>query len=123
MAKPIIDILMEVESLAAIDALNDKMVEIGYIPKGEHGIQGRRYLQKGGENRTHHLHVFAIGDVGLIRHLALRDYLRAHPNIAREYGELKLLVASNCENDLGRYCDGKDADVKRIEEIAVSQLR
>jgi GrpB-like predicted nucleotidyltransferase (UPF0157 family) len=120
-AKPIIDILMEAADLSQIDALNERMVGIGYIPKGEYGIPGRRYFQKGGEDRTHHLHVFARGDFNVVRHLAFRDYLRGHPDIAREYGELKRAVAKTCENDIERYCDGKDAYVKRIEAIAIRE--
>jgi GrpB-like predicted nucleotidyltransferase (UPF0157 family) len=120
-AKPIIDILMEVTALEELDALNQRMESIGYTPKGEFGIPGRRYFQKGGDDRTHHLHAFARGDFNLARHLAFRDYLRGHPEVAREYGELKRAVAKTCENDIGRYCDGKDAFVKDIESIAIGE--
>ncbi|MBT2701308.1 GrpB family protein [Bacillus sp. ISL-40] len=37
------------------------MVEIGYDPRGEQGIEGRRYFSKGGSNRTHHVHVYQNG--------------------------------------------------------------
>jgi len=120
-AKPIIDILLEVTALDALDALNQRMESIGYSAKGEFGIPGRRYFQKGGDDRTHHLHAFARGDFNLARHLAFRDYLRGHPEVAREYGELKRAVAKTCENDIGRYCDGKDAFVKNIESIAIRE--
>lgn len=121
-AKPVIDILMEVSSLDALDTLSEKMIGIGYVRRGELGILGRRYFSKGDEDRTHHLHAFASNDTNLVRHLAFRDYLRANPMIAKEYGELKKGVAETCENDLGRYCDGKDAYVKRIEAIAVREM-
>lgn len=121
-AKPVIDILMEVSSLEALDALDNKLISIGYNPRGELGISGRRYFSKGGDNRTHHLHAFGVNDPNLVRHLAFRDYLRASPTVAKEYGELKKTVAETCENDLGRYCDGKDAYVKRIETIAVREM-
>lgn len=120
-AKPIIDILMEVTDLEAFDSVDQHMMSIGYTPKGEFGIPGRRYFQKGGDARTHHLHAFQSGDFNLIRHLAFRDYLRAHPDAARQYSELKRAVAAACGNDLGRYCDGKDAYVKRLETIAVKE--
>ncbi|HHP7836629.1 TPA: hypothetical protein ACSHSI_003660 [Serratia marcescens] len=42
---PTIDILLEVESLPALDSLND----MGYTPRGENGIAGRRYDIKGSE--------------------------------------------------------------------------
>jgi len=122
-AKPVIDILIEVADLKALDALNDRMIRSGYTPRGEWGIPGRRYFQKGGDRRTHHLHAFASGDFGLVRHLAFRDYLRSNPETAREYGDLKKSVAKTCLNDLGRYCDGKDAYVKRIEAVAIEEIR
>jgi GrpB-like predicted nucleotidyltransferase (UPF0157 family) len=118
-AKPIIDILMEVSSLEALDALNGSMQAIGYEPKGEFGISGRRYFPKGGVDRTHQVHAFVSGDAHVMRHLAFRDYLRTHPETAREYGELKMSLAHACENDLGRYCDGKDECVKRVETEAM----
>lgn len=118
-AKPIIDILLEVTSLDALDALNDAMRAIGYEPRGELGIPRRRYFPKGGLDRTHQIHAFAVGDEHVARHLAFRDYLRAHPETAREYGELKMAVARECANDIERYCDGKDAYVKAVEARAL----
>ncbi len=112
-AKPIIDILMEVTSLEALDRLNPQMISKGYEPRGEYGIAGRRYFIKGGEDRTHHIHAFARGDFNLVRHLAFRDYLRIHPRIAWEYGELKKKIAKNCRNNMERYCNGKDDFVKK----------
>lgn len=51
-AKPVIDILIEVDSLGELDQLDAEMIELSYLPKGEFGIRGRRYYQKGGSNRT-----------------------------------------------------------------------
>jgi GrpB-like predicted nucleotidyltransferase (UPF0157 family) len=53
-AKPIIDILVEVHDMAALDRLNPAMEAIGYDCMGEYGIPGRRYYRKGGDHRTHH---------------------------------------------------------------------
>ena len=53
------------------------MREVGYECLGEFGIPGRRYFRKGGDERTHQVHVFDAGDrENVIRHLALCDYLR-----------------------------------------------
>ncbi|MGP2917608.1 GrpB family protein [Serratia nematodiphila] len=58
---PTIDILLEVESLPALDSLNDRMRDMGYTPRGENGIAGRRYYIKGNGKRTHHVHAFIAG--------------------------------------------------------------
>ena len=118
-AKPIIDILIEVTDLSALDALGNEMQAIGYESKGEYGIPGRRYFQKGGDDRTHQVHAFKYGDDNVTRHIAFRDYLRSHPAIAEEYAVLKKSIAETCDNDIDKYCDGKDAFVKHHEAIAM----
>lgn len=73
-AKPIIDIMPVVRDINTVDNYNIYMQEIGYEPKGENGIPKRRYFQKGGENRTHHVHIYQTGSYEIKRHLAFRDY-------------------------------------------------
>ena len=92
-AKPIIDILLEVQSVERLDTLNEAMSNLGYQPRGEFGIPGRRYFPKGGDARTYHVHAFAVGDPQVRKHLAFRDYLRAHPTVARAYAEVKTAAA------------------------------
>ena len=46
LAKPVIDILYVVPGLAAVDAAAPRMQALGYLAKGEYGIEGRRYFQK-----------------------------------------------------------------------------
>jgi len=47
--------LLEVESLAALDGLNDRMHDMRSTLRGENGITGRRYYIKGNGDRTHHV--------------------------------------------------------------------
>ena len=78
-AKPILDIMPVVENLEAVDRAAPAFEAMGYEYLGEFGIPGRRYLRKGGDERTHQLHIFARTDrANITRHLAVRDYLRAH---------------------------------------------
>ena len=89
-AKPVIDIMPTVRSIEAIDRFDASFEVLGYECMGEFGIPGRRYYRKGGEERTHQVHIFGRNNVRDIeRHLAFRDYLRAHPATAHRYGELK----------------------------------
>lgn len=120
-AKPIIDILPVVTSLQAVDHLNQAFIALGYEPMGEYGIPGRRYFRKGKSRRTHQVHIFEQSNqTDISRHLALRDYLRAHPTAARRYGELKQRLAKRFPDDISAYCDGKDAFVKQLEQLALS---
>jgi GrpB-like predicted nucleotidyltransferase (UPF0157 family) len=103
-AKPIIDILVEVKSLEELDKNNNLMESLGYEVKGEFGIAGRRYFQKGGIQRSHQVHAFLVGSPEANRHIAFRDYLIQFPEIALHYGNLKREGASICNNDIGVYC-------------------
>lgn len=107
MAKPIIDILLEVSDLAMLDTESEKMENLGYEVMGEYGIPGRRYFRKGRDKRTHHVHAFLLEDPNIKRHLAFRDYLIAHDDIAKAYGELKWKIAHGEADDIGNYSDAK----------------
>ena len=61
-AKPIIDIMPVVYSLEAVDALSAGFEALGYEYLGEFGIPGRRYMRRGGDERTHQVHVFSVLD-------------------------------------------------------------
>ena len=95
-AKPIIDIMPVVKSLPLVDGKAAEFEKIGYEYLGEFGIPGRRYLRKGGDERTH-------GEV--------RD----------EYARLKKSLAEKFPYDIDAYCDGKDAFVKDLERKALAQ--
>lgn len=119
-AKPIIDIMPVVKSLADVDKMAGRFAEYGYEYLGEFGISGRRYMRKGGDERTHQVHVFAENDaLNICRHLAFRDYLRCHEADRRAYGALKMALADAHPYDIEAYCDGKDAFVKSVEAKAL----
>ena len=120
-AKPVIDIMAAVRSLEKVEEAADRFSGIGYESCGEFGIPGRRYLRKGGDERTHQIHIFQGEDWGnLGRHLAFRDYLRAHERERQAYGDLKKELARRFPYDIEGYCDGKDAFVRNLESEALT---
>ncbi|MBR7554038.1 GrpB family protein [Allobacillus sp. GCM10007491] len=118
-AKPIIDMMPVVKSIEKIDAVNEKMKELGYLPKGEFGIPGRRYFPKAKENRTHHVHIFQEGSSHIHRHLVFRDYLRSHPTERGRYGLLKVNLAKKFPTDMVSYIKGKENLIKELEQKAL----
>ena len=119
-AKPIIDIMPVVKDISLVDAHDPEFRALGCDCRGEFGIPGRRFYAKGGDERTHHIHIFEKSNAAAVnRHLAVRDYLRSHPDTAREYAELKKNLAARYPHDNDGYCDGKDAYMKELEQKAL----
>jgi len=114
-AKPVIDILVEVRDIEKVDELNQLMEELGYEARGEYGISNRRFFPKGGNRRSHHVHVFPAGHSEVLRHLRFRDYMRAFPAEAEAYADLKLQLAEKYPHDIDGYCDGKNAFIHELD--------
>ncbi|MFN0075561.1 MAG: GrpB family protein [Prosthecobacter sp.] len=121
-AKPIIDILIEIDDLRELDARSSAMEQLGYEAMGEFGIPGRRYFRKNDAFgiRTHQIHAFETGSPGALRHLAFRGYMIAHPAAAQAYGALKERLAQQHPDDFEAYMDGKDAFIKEHEAKALA---
>lgn len=122
-SKPIIDILIEVKSIENIDRYNNDLATIGYDAKGENGIARRRFFQKGGDERTHHVHVFQAHDKNILRHLAFRDYLIAHPETSAAYATLKQQLVNQNPDIIDAYIEGKNDFVKEIERRALEWVK
>ena len=119
-AKPIIDIMPVVRNIVRIDSFNTAMIDIGYETKGENGLPGRRYFQKGGDERTHHIHFYARGNSEVERHLAFRNYLRSHPDAVKDYGNLKKELSQHFPDDIEAYINGKERFVSEIQIKAMA---
>ncbi len=119
-AKPIIDMLVEVNDITQLDERGSVMEALGYEVMGEFGIPGRRYFRKDNQGgvRTHHVHTFEIGSPEVERHLAFRDYMIAHPEDAQKYSELKRKLMKQYPNNINGYMDGKDGFIKEMDRKA-----
>ncbi|UDB48210.1 GNAT family N-acetyltransferase [Bacillus safensis] len=117
-AKPIIDILIEVSHIKEIDRKRESFEHLGYQALGENGIKGRRFFQKGGLNRTHHVHIYERNHPNVKRHLLFRDYLRTHPERAVAYASVKEQLANQYREDIQSYMAGKNEIIKEIENEA-----
>jgi GrpB-like predicted nucleotidyltransferase (UPF0157 family) len=118
-AKPIINFILVVRDLNSLDVHAYRLERLGYAPRGEHGIPGRRYLTKTTNGlRSYHLHAFQAGDPQVQRHILFRDYLRANSESAQEYNRLKEELARRFPNDRGAYTEGKTGFIQGIDEKA-----
>jgi len=119
-AKPIIDVMLGVK-VDDLDAIIGPLTRIGYEynPDWEISMPLRRYFRRlstDGTN-THHLHAVAHGGEFWTRHLRFRDYLRAHPDKAREYGALKKTLAGQHQGSID-YTFAKTEFIRSVEALA-----
>ena len=120
-AKPIIDVLVEVHDIATVDEFSEEMLALGYRPRGEQGIPGRRYFVRGEDDaRKAHVHVFQTGNPEVERHLNFRDYMNTHPQDAQAYGRLKEELAREFSTDIGGYTEGKNEFIKEMDKRAAA---
>lgn len=119
-AKPIIDILVGARNIEVIDNFNTILCQKGYLPEGEYGIDGRRFIIKGTQfHRTHHIHIFGQGHYRLVEHVIFRDYLIAHPNVATQYAQLKMELAKKYTYDSFNYVEGKAEFIQEVNRRAM----
>jgi GrpB-like predicted nucleotidyltransferase (UPF0157 family) len=120
-AKPIIDLMPLVNDIAALDLERGAVEALGYAWHGEYGIPGRRYCTADiGNRRVAQLHFFAMGDPGVLRHLAFRDYLRAHSGIAAAYAAEKRRARDMHPGDHHAYGAEKQGWINRVEVEALA---
>ena len=117
-AKPIIDILIAVRSLAGAQAnFVEPLRNLDYVYWAENPRKDRLFFVKGmppfGSRRSHHVHVTEPhGEMW--QRLAFRDYLRAHPEEAAIYEQLKRRLATEHKRDREAYTDAKSAYVESV---------
>jgi GrpB-like predicted nucleotidyltransferase (UPF0157 family) len=122
-AKPIIDILIAVRSLAdAQVSFVEALRKLDYVYWADNPNQDRMFFVKGmppfGSRRSHHVHVTETrGEMW--QRLAFRNYLRAHPEEAGIYEQLKRRLATEHQTDREAYTDAKSAYIESVMRKAI----
>lgn len=123
-AKPIVDLQLSVDSLQPRSRYVEPLQQLGYLFAPAPESPDRHFFAKPPTRpRTHHLHVCAAGSEHELRHLAVRDYLRARADEAARYGAHKRDVAARHPCDRLAYIDGKHDYVVALEARAVNWAR
>lgn len=121
-AKPIIDLLVEMPVNQDWEDVMTRMNAAGYICMS--ASIGRMsfnkgYTPDGYADRVFHIHFRTPGDNDEIY---FRDYLRNHPETAREYEMLKLSLLPKYKNDRDAYTAAKSDFVNRITSLAKANI-
>jgi GrpB-like predicted nucleotidyltransferase (UPF0157 family) len=106
-AKPIIDIDVVVASVVDVTLAIGRLAALGYLHRGNLGIEGREALDSPTGLTAHHLYVCVRGSTALENHLTVRDYLRRHSDAVETYGMLKKRLAEQFPEDVDGYTGGK----------------
>ena len=118
LAKPIVDILLEIPKETDMAVTRDLLLQNGYLLMSE--SQGRMsfnkgYTPSGFAERVFHLHLRYEGDHD---ELYFRDYLQEHPAVAEDYEKLKLSLWKQYEHNRDAYTEAKTDFIKNYTEKA-----
>jgi GrpB-like predicted nucleotidyltransferase (UPF0157 family) len=113
-AKPVIDIDVVVRTRDDVATAIERLRSLGYVYHGDKGISGREAFLWPTDATPHHLYVVVAGSQPHADHVRFRDYLRTHPEAAREYALLKSELASRYAEDRVGYTDAKSDFVARV---------
>ena len=118
LAKPIVDILIEISEETPIDEIAKTLLDNGYIIMSQEERQislNKGYTPNGYADRVFHIHLRYLGDDDEV---CFRDYLIAHPEVAKEYEELKLTCIKEHSFDRDAYTEMKGEFILKYTTIA-----
>ncbi len=124
-AKPTVDILLEVDPSASPDAVRRTAERCGYTVMSEKNVREYRldlckgYTPQGFADKVFHLHIRHPGDWDEI---VFRDYLRQNPAKAREYARLKTDLQKRFEHDRDAYTEAKGNFIRTCVKAARGRM-
>ena len=106
-AKPIIDIMVGVKNLEEAKALIPLLEQTGYKYFPYKPELMHWFCKPSPEHREFHLYLMEPNHAEWQALLAFRNYLRTHPDKAKEYVDLKTKLANRFKNDRETYTQAK----------------
>jgi GrpB-like predicted nucleotidyltransferase (UPF0157 family) len=106
-AKPIVDILVGVESLEASRACFEPLARLEYLYAPYLSAEMHWFCKPDPSHRTHHLHLAPAGGPRFLDELAFRDRLRADPETMQAYAALKRELAARFGDNRDGYTEAK----------------
>jgi GrpB-like predicted nucleotidyltransferase (UPF0157 family) len=113
-AKPIIDIMVGVQSLEASRSAIEVLSNNGYCFYPYKADVMHWFCKPSPHKRTHHLHLIPFESPLWHERITFRDHLRANPLAASDYAALKTHLAQQHNNDRELYTQKKWPFIKGI---------
>lgn len=126
LAKPTIDILLEITQSCDTGNLKNSLVSAGWIFTAQpenpapHMMFLKGYTPKGFAGQAFHLHVRYAGGWN---ELYFRDYLKEHPDVADEYANLKTELRKKYEHDRDGYTNAKTEFIEIYTALAREEYK
>lgn len=125
-AKPIVDVLLEIKADTDLDNLKTSLVSQGYIFSPQpnnpppHMMFMKGYTEQGFAEKVFHLHVRYPSDWD---ELYFKDYLEEFDDIARQYENLKLELIKIYKHDRDAYTQAKTEFIRKHSRVAKSRYK
>lgn len=118
LAKPIVDILVEISGDSDCVEVKNILETSGYICMMESVKRmsfNKGYTPGGYADRVFHIHIHATGDNDEI---CFRDFLRRNLSVAKEYETLKMSLLPEYRNNRNGYTEAKSDFINKIIKSA-----
>lgn len=125
-SKPTVDILMEVYEHCNLNQVHRRLLRAGWTlmslqdPPDLKMSLNKGYTPHGFAERVFHLHLRFRGDWN---ELYFRDYLLAHPDIAKAYGELKKDLEPLYKHNRDGYTQAKTEFISKWTQAAREEFK
>ena len=117
--KPVVHILVAIDSLAKIKEFFLLLEKVGYVHRELPFKAERIFFVKGPEeNRRFHLSLVEHQSAEWTNSILFCEYLRNHKDVAKEYADLKMSLAEKYPNDRDSYTAAKQDFFKAIIQKA-----
>jgi len=103
-----------------LSAAIERFASLGYIHQGNLGIPEREAFRAPANDPPHHLYICPPCSAKFRRHMAFRDYLRAHSNDAKIYGDLKIALGERFREDQSAYKRAKGEFVAEMTSRGIA---
>ena len=123
-SKPIIDILIVIDSLNRISEIEEILSKYDYHNRGQQGVPDRYFFAKGPEEaRTHYIHFVEPKSNTYYNQVYFKKYLIEHPEYIKKYCDLKQQLALKYTDDRPKYTKGKNEFIADIIKKAKEEYK
>lgn len=118
-SKPVIDILLVINSLSTISEIEELLKKYDYQNRGQQGVSDRYFFAKGSEDaRTHYIHFTEPKSETYYNQIYFKKYLEDHPEYIDKYSKLKEELTEKYADERAKYTQGKSDFIKNIMDLA-----